>query len=57
MLEDKVRDAIVSELQRQSDSDPSKLRIEVNQDRATANGEIDLIALATAVVGAVAGAP
>jgi hypothetical protein len=44
-------------LQRQSESDPDKLRIEVSQDRLTANGDVDLMALATTVIGAVAGAP
>jgi hypothetical protein len=57
MLEDKVREAIVAELQRQGASKPSKLRIEINGDRLKLDGEVDLFALATAVVGAVAGAP
>jgi hypothetical protein len=57
MLEEKVRDAIIWELQRQSETRPSQLRIELNRDRLEANGEIDLQALATAIVGAVAGAP
>lgn len=53
MMEEKVREAIVPELERQSESDPSKLRIELDGDRLTANGDIDLPALATAIVGAV----
>ncbi|WP_172833683.1 hypothetical protein [Mesorhizobium sp. ORS 3428] len=57
MMEEKVSEAIVSELERQSESDPSKLRIALDGDRLTANGDIDLLALATAIVGAVAGAP
>ncbi|CDX27211.1 hypothetical protein P9273_10680 [Mesorhizobium sp. WSM4935] len=57
MMEEKVREAIVSELERQSESDPSRLRIELDEDRLIANGDIDLLALATAIVGAVAGAP
>ncbi|MCC2690618.1 MAG: hypothetical protein K0S21_3421 [Rhizobiaceae bacterium] len=57
MLEDKVSEAILAELQRQGASKPSKLRIEINGDRLKLDGEVDLFALATAVVGAVAGAP
>lgn len=56
MLEVKVRNAIVLELQWQLGSDPPKLRIEDRQERMTVNGDVDLLALATAVVGAVAGA-
>ncbi|RWM02387.1 MAG: hypothetical protein EOR71_28295 [Mesorhizobium sp.] len=36
MMEEKVREAIVPELERQSESDPSKLRLELNGDRLTA---------------------
>lgn len=57
MIEEQVREAIVAELQRQSESNPSKLRISVDQERLTANGEVDLAALAMAIVGAVAGGP
>ncbi|MDX8478891.1 hypothetical protein RFN28_10410 [Mesorhizobium sp. VK24D] len=57
MMEEKVREAMALELERQTESDPSKLRLELDGDRLTANGDIDLLALAPAIVGAVAGAP
>ncbi|WP_292115021.1 hypothetical protein [Mesorhizobium sp.] len=57
MMEEKVREAIVPELEHQSESDPSELRLELDGDRLIANGDIDLLALFTAIVGAVAGAP
>ncbi|WP_160113653.1 hypothetical protein [Phyllobacterium salinisoli] len=57
MMEDQVREAILSELQRQAEANPSKLRISTDEVQVTANGEIDLDALATAIIGAVAGGP
>jgi hypothetical protein len=57
MMEEKVREAIVAELRRQSEAGPAKLRVSVNGGRLAANGEIDLDALAMAVVGAVSGGP
>jgi hypothetical protein len=57
MLEEKVSEAIVSELRRQSEVSGLKLQIETKEDRLRVNGEIDLQALATAIVGAVSGGP
>ncbi len=57
MMEEKVREAIIAELQRQSEADRSKLRICDFADKFALDGEIDLDALAVAIVGAVAGAP
>jgi hypothetical protein len=56
-LEEKVSEAIVSELRRQSGVSRLKLQIETKEDRLRVNGEIDLQALATAIVGAVSGGP
>ncbi|PAP92611.1 hypothetical protein [Mesorhizobium wenxiniae] len=57
MMEEKVREAIVTELERQAEVSPSKLRISVRDEELVADGKIDLDGLATAIVGAVAGAP
>ncbi|WP_201026300.1 hypothetical protein [Paramesorhizobium deserti] len=57
MMEDEVREAIIAELERQAEANPSKLRVSANQDQLTANGEINLDELAMAIVGAVAGGP
>jgi len=57
MMEDEVREAIIAELQRQAEANPSKLRISAEGEKLAVNGEIDLDALAMAIVGAVAGGP
>jgi hypothetical protein len=57
MMEEKVREAIVAELQRQSEVDNSKLHVTAGEERLTVKGEIDLDALAMAIVGAVSGGP
>ena len=57
MMEEKVREAIVAEPRRQSEAEGSRLQVSVGKERLTANGEIDLDALAMAIVGAVSGGP
>jgi hypothetical protein len=56
-LEQQVARAIVDELQRQADA-PSGPKVDLpSGGRLAIRGEIDLEALSTAVVGAVAGGP
>ena len=57
MMEEKVREAIIAELRRQSEAENSKLMVSVEAARLNATGEIDLDALAMAIVGAVSGGP
>ena len=57
MLEEEVRKAIIFELKRQAEASPSRLKVTEAGDRARVQGEIDLAALAMAVVGSVAGGP
>lgn len=58
MLEEKVREAIVSELQRQAAEGRDRLKLgEPKGDLLRVEGLVDLEALATAVVGSVAGGP
>lgn len=58
MLEEKVREAIVSELQRQAAEGRDRLKLgEPEGDVLRIEGAVDLEALAAAVVGAVAGGP
>jgi hypothetical protein len=57
MMEEKVREAIIAELQRQAEANGARLRIAVKDELLTVNGDIDLDALAMAVVGAVSGGP
>jgi hypothetical protein len=57
MMEEKVREAIVAELRRQSEAENSKLMVSGDAARLNATGEIDLDALAMAIVGAVSGGP
>jgi hypothetical protein len=55
--EDKVLEAIVTELQRQSAERKDALSVDVQAERARIEGVVDLQALAAAVLGAVAGGP
>ncbi len=55
-VQDKVREAIVEELQRQAKENPD-LKVEVKDDALTVQGKVDLDALSFVVVGAVAGGP
>jgi hypothetical protein len=56
MLEEKLREAIVGELQRQAANKPQSLRVE-NSDGLVVNGEIDIDALVMVIAGSVAGGP
>ncbi len=55
-MEEKVRNAIVEELQRQA-ADADELRVSLDEDGLVLNGAIDLDALVMVVIGAVAGGP
>jgi hypothetical protein len=55
-LEEQVRDAILSELTRQSETGGASVRPD-GEGAVTVEGRVDLEALAMAVVGAVAGGP
>ncbi len=55
-LEEQVRDAILSELTRQSETGGASVRPE-SEGAVIVEGRLDLEALAMAVVGAVAGGP
>ena len=58
MLEEKVQEAVLDELRRQAEQDGEGLRVaDAGPDRVRVEGHIDLQALATAIVGAVAGGP
>ncbi|MHC2334573.1 hypothetical protein [Bradyrhizobium sp. USDA 4454] len=56
MLEEKLRDAIISELKRQAANRPDLLRIQETADLSV-NGTIDLDALVMVIAGSVAGGP
>lgn len=57
-LEDQVRDAVVGELTRQAEASEGRLKAERQGDgKLRVEGEVDLDALAMAVVGSVAGGP
>lgn len=62
MLEEKLKDAIIGELQRQAANRPQALTIAGAEDakgseELTVNGSIDLGALVMAIAGSVAGGP
>jgi hypothetical protein len=57
MMEEQVREAILAELKRQAEADASRLRVAESGGKLSVEGDIDLDALAMAVVGAVAGGP
>ncbi|WP_128926206.1 hypothetical protein [Bradyrhizobium guangxiense] len=62
MLEEKLKDAIIGELQRQAANRPQALKIEGAKDargseELTVNGRIDLGALVMVIAGSVAGGP
>lgn len=56
-LEDKARQALVEELQRQAADDPDRLTVETEGDRLRVRGEIDADAVVMVIIGAVAGGP
>ncbi|WP_448031381.1 hypothetical protein [Bradyrhizobium liaoningense] len=62
MLEEKLKEAIVGELQRQAADRPQALKVQGAEDakgseELTVNGKIDLGALAMVIAGSVAGGP
>ncbi|MDX3966200.1 MAG: hypothetical protein QHD01_06320 [Bradyrhizobium sp.] len=62
MLEEKLKEAIVGELQRQAADRPQALKVQGSHDmnrseELTVNGKIDLGALAMVIAGSVAGGP
>ena len=56
MLEAKLKDAIIGELQRQADDNPQALHVERSSDLVV-KGRIDLDALVMVIAGSVAGGP
>lgn len=62
MLEEKLKEAIVGELQRQAADRPQSLKIQgagdaQSSEELTVNGNVDLGALVMVVAGSVAGGP
>ncbi|SPP94887.1 hypothetical protein [Bradyrhizobium vignae] len=62
MLEEKLKEAIVGELQRQAADRPQSLKVQGANDgnrseELTVNGKIDLGALVMVIAGSVAGGP
>ncbi len=56
MLEEKLKDAIVSELKRQAADRPQSLRVD-DRDDLRVNGSVDLDALVMVIAGSMAGGP
>ncbi|MDA9496825.1 hypothetical protein [Bradyrhizobium sp. CCBAU 11357] len=62
MLEEKLKEAIIGELQRQAADRPQSLKVQGAADakgseELTVNGKIDLGALVMVIAGSVAGGP
>jgi hypothetical protein len=57
MVEEQVREAILAELERQSEARPGKLKLEQREETAVIEGEVQLDELVMAILGAVAGGP
>jgi hypothetical protein len=62
MLEEKLKDAIIGELQRQAANRPQLLKVQGSGDAKSSeelivNGKIDLAALVMVIAGSVAGGP
>lgn len=62
MLEEKLRDAIIGELQRQAANRPQALKVQGSDDAQRSDelivdGKIDLGALVMVIAGSVAGGP
>jgi hypothetical protein len=57
MIEDKLRETIVGELQRQASNKPDKLKVTAQDERLRIEGEVNLDDLVMAVLGSVAGGP
>jgi len=56
MLEEKLKEAIIGELQRQAANQPQLLRVE-NSDGLVVSGKIDIDDLVMVIAGSVAGGP
>jgi hypothetical protein len=56
MLEEKLREAIIGELQRQAANEPQSLRVE-DSNGLVVNGKIDIDDLVMVIAGSVAGGP
>ena len=56
-MESQIREAIITELRRQSEEPKCDLRVEAADDRLKVNGTIDLDALAFVIAGSLAGGP
>jgi hypothetical protein len=56
MFEEKLKEAIIGELERQAADQPESLKVNSSGDLVV-NGKIDIDALAMAVAGAMAGGP
>jgi hypothetical protein len=56
MLEEKLKEAIIGELQRQAADKPQSLRVE-SSDGLVVNGKVDLDDLVMVIAGSVAGGP
>ena len=57
ILEDKARQALVDELQRQAADHPERLTVEVDGDILRVNGQVDAEAVVMVIIGSVAGGP
>ena len=57
MIEDAVREALISELKRQAEVRPDKLKVETKEDDLSVQGTVRLDELVMAVMGSVAGGP
>ncbi|MGL3108886.1 hypothetical protein [Bradyrhizobium sp. BR 1432] len=62
MLEEKLKEAIIGELQRQAADRPQALKVQGSDDvkrsdELTVNGKVDLGALVMVIAGSVAGGP
>jgi hypothetical protein len=57
MLEEKIEDAIRTELVRQAEERPSELKVGPDASALEIRGKVDLLALAAAIAGAVSGGP
>ncbi|MGY4291328.1 hypothetical protein ACVWXO_010594 [Bradyrhizobium sp. LM2.7] len=57
MLEEKLKEAIIGELQRQAANRPQSLKVECSSEELVVNGKIDLGDLVMVIAGSVAGGP
>ena len=57
MLEEKIREAIIAELKRQSENSPSRLSFEDNKETIQINGSVNVEDIVMVIVGSVAGGP